>query len=114
MVGVLVPDSTGVDDPVLFSEGAGGLAIVAVILSEVSGSWLLRGEGVRRFNAADSSKCSSLTVLAKSSCLPALISLEPAGSVVDAERNSRMFATVCSGLTFNLMPRRGQSVRSSN
>jgi len=88
-VGVLVPevaaDETGCESKA---------ARVVVVMSEGSGSWLFLGEGVKRFNVDDSSSLRSLTVVEGSSSLPPKTSLEPDGNVVEAERNSRTFATV--------------------
>lgn len=97
-VGVLVPD-------VVVDDGAGeSAASVAVVMSEDSGSCEARGEGVKRLSVDDSDNLSSLTVVAGSNCLPARRSLEPAGRVAEADRNSSRLATVCVGLTLRFMP----------
>lgn len=96
-VGVLVPD-------VVVEDGAGESVASDVVISEDSGSWEPRGEGVKRLRVDDSVSLSSLTVVAGSNCLPARRSLEPAGSVAEAERNSNRLATVWVGLTFRFMP----------
>lgn len=95
---MLVPD-VAVDDAGCDSETAR-----PVVISEASGSWLPRGEGVNRFRVEDSSSLRSLTVVEGSNCLPPKTSLEPVGNVVEAERNSRTLATVCVGLTLSGMP----------
>lgn len=94
---MLVPD-VAVDDAGCDSETAR-----PVVISEASGSWLPRGEGVNRFRVEDSSSLRSLTVVEGSNCLPPKTSLEPVGNVVEAERNSRTLATVCVGLTLSGM-----------
>lgn len=80
------------------------VARVVVVMSEDSGSCEPRGEGVNRLRVEDSVNLSSLTVVAGSSCLPARRSLEPAGRVADADKNSSRLATVCVGLTLRFMP----------
>lgn len=94
VVGVLVPDVAAEVD----AESDG-----VVVMSDDSGSWLLRGEGVKRLSVDESVNCKSPTVVAGSSCFPARTSLEPAGRVVEAERNSRRLATVCDVLTLRLI-----------
>lgn len=87
-VGVLVPD-------VVVEDGTGeSVASDVVVISEDSGSCEPRDEGVKRLRVDDSESWSSLTVVAGSSCLPARRSLEPAGSVAEAERNCSKLATV--------------------
>lgn len=104
-VGVLVPD-------VVVEDGAGESVASDVVISEDSGSCEPRGEGVKRLRVDDSVSLSSLTVVAGSSCLPARSSLEPAGSVAEAERNSNRLATVWVGLTFRFIPGQHVSMES--
>jgi len=98
-VGVLEPD-VAADETGCAAE----VASVVVVMSEDSGSWLLRNDGAKRFRVEDSSSLRSPTVVEGSSCLPPKTSLDSAGNVVEAERNSRTLATVWVGLTFSGMP----------
>lgn len=105
-VGVLVPDvvaEAGADESV---------ARVVVVISDGSGSCEPRGDGVNRLSVEVADSWSSLTVVAGSSCLPARRSLEPAGSVAEADKNSSRLATVCVGLTLRFMP--AQNVSKGN
>ena len=92
VVGVLVPDVVA-DDP----------TVVLTVASEVSGSWLFRGDGVKRFRVDFSSSSRSPTVVAGSNCLPPKTKVEPAGNVVGTERNCRTLDIVCVGLTLSWM-----------
>ena len=77
-------------------------ARVVVVISEDSGSWLFLG--VKRFKVDDSSSLRSPTVVEGSNCLPPKTSCEPAGNVVEADKNPSTLATVWLGLTFSGMP----------
>lgn len=98
-VGVAAPEDAGVDvegvdgSVVMFSVDGGCEGSVGVMLRD--------GEDSCKVDA--SSSLSSATVAAGSSGSPSSISRTSVGMFVEAERNSRTLATVCTGRTLSLM-----------
>ena len=103
--GVLVRDAVeaGVDVPEtgFDSATAGGGSSADGCIGEA-----LRRVGGSSCNVADSCSFNSATVDEGSRALPSMMSRTSWGRVVEADRNSRRFSTVCTGLTLSLMARR--------
>jgi hypothetical protein len=77
-----------------------------VVLGSSAFDWVgeaLLRDGGSSCSVADSCNWSSATVLDGCSAFPSMTKWTSGGRVVEAERNSRILETVCTGRTLSLM-----------